>query len=213
APVLDDLRSFAENLRAANLLENLPLEKASAVSTVREPHRLTIYITEECNLRCKHCFVVEGKMPSPKLTGDEIKSLIAAHLEHHPQALIMFSGGEAMIREDCLELLEYTALKTDYVSLNTNGLLIDEEVAARLAALPVYVQVSLDGADPEVHDFLRGKGTFEKTWRAIERLCEAGMANRVRTATTLTRCSLPQVRELVAKVEALGIYEMRFVIL
>lgn len=213
AAVLGDVKRFVASLHEANLLENRPLEAAPAIPTKREPHRLTIYITEECNLRCKHCFVVEGRMPAPKLTGEEIRRLIDAHLDNHPQAVIMFSGGEALVREDCLELMRHAAARTDYVNLNTNGMLIDEKVSATLAELKVWIQVSLDGADPEMHNFLRGKGSFERTWNAIELLCRAGMARRLRTATTLTRCSVAHVRAVIERVDALGLYEMRFLAL
>ncbi len=213
APVLGDAMAFVRQLYDANLLANLPLAETEKIPTRREPQRLTIYLTEECNLRCKHCFVVEGKMPKPTITADDVRRMIDEHLELNPEALIAFTGGEAMLRDDCIELMQYAASKTPYVSLNTNGLLIDEAKARALVAMCAAIQVSLDGADPEVHDFLRGKGSFKKTMHAIELLCAAGGARTLRTSTTLTRCALSQVKELIARFEAMNVYELRFLIL
>jgi len=214
AAALADVADFVARLYDANLLRNRPLENEAGPKRVREPHRLTIYITEECNLRCRHCFVVEGRMPKPKLSTDDVRALIDEHAAMHADSLIAFTGGEAMLRDDCIELMQYAHARTGKVSLNTNGLLIEDAAKAKaLVDVRASVQVSLDGADPEVHDAIRGKGTYAKTWRAVELLCEAGGARRLRLATTLTRCALPQVKDLVARAEALDLYEIRFLVL
>lgn len=211
---LADTTAFVEQLHDANMLRNRPLENEVGPKLVREPHRLTIYITEECNLRCRHCFVVEGRMPKPKLSTEDVRALIDEHAALHPGALIAFTGGEAMLRDDCLELMAHAHARTGKVTLNTNGLLVTDAASAKaLVDTRAGIQVSLDGADPEVHDFIRGKGTYAKTWRAIELMCEAGGARRLRTSTTLTRCALKQVKELVARAESLDLYEIRFLTL
>ncbi len=209
----DTLR-FAEQLRDANLLRNASIADEPEPHRVREPHRLTIYVTEECNLRCKHCFVVEGRMPAPKLTADDIRAMIDEHAERHPGALIAFTGGEPMLCPDLIDLMHHAHLRTGRVTMNTNGLLIETPAQAKaLAETMAGIQISLDGADPEVHDFVRGKGTWQRTWKSIGLLCDAGAARRTRTSTTLTRCVPAQVRHLIARAEALDLYEVRFLIL
>ncbi len=209
-----DLLEFARKLYSANLLRNKPLVNESLPQRAREPHRLTIYVTEECNLRCRHCFVVEGRMPSPKLSASDVRALIDSHSERYPGALIAFTGGEPMLRDDLLELMHHAHGATGKVTMNTNGLLIETLDQARAVAETMAgIQISLDGADAEVHDFLRGKGTWRRTWRSIELLCEAGGARRTRTSTTLTRCALQQIKDLIARAEELDLYEVRFLIL
>lgn len=208
-----DLLAFVRQLHEANLLANLPAPAPPKAEVEKEVPRLTLYITEECNLRCRHCFVVEGKMPAPAIEADEVRSLIEDHLARYPGALITFSGGEALLRRDCLELLRFSRERTPHVILNTNGLLIDSEMARELSGLDIHIQISLDGADPEVHDAIRGKGTFDRTWKTLELLCAAGMARRIRMATALTRCAVSQVKKLVDAFEALGVYETRFLAL
>lgn len=152
-------------------------------------------------------------MPSDKLTTEDIKDLIAQHCERYENPTVSFTGGETFLRRDCMEVLEFASKQSKFVNVNTNGLLIDREMAQKLAALDVWVQVSLDGADPEVHDFIRGKGTFDRAWQTVEWLCEFGGAQKVLIATTLTRSVLPQVIELIERADALNLRNLRFLTL
>lgn len=210
ATILVDIQSFVEELYRCNLLENAPLS-IQPEPVPSKPPSMTIYITEECNLRCKHCAIVEGKMPPTTLTSDEIRRLIDEHTTNYDNPTISFLGGEPLLRDDCLDLLDYAATKTTKTTISTNGHLVSVEIAERLATSGAQVQVSLDGADPEVHDFIRGKGSFEKAWGAIERICKAGGAQRLVIANVLTRSMLPHVKALVEKVDRIGpINTLRF---
>ncbi len=208
--VLADIRSFLARLYECNLLENAPLAEAPATPDVKRPPSLTIYVTEQCNLRCKHCSIVEGKMPETLLTADDIRRMIDEHTAAFDNPTVAFLGGEPLMRPDCIDLLAYACARTTTVNMSTNGLYVDEDIARRLAALPVNMQVSLDGADPEVHDYIRGKGTYAKAWAAIERLAAAGDPRRLTIATTLTRAVFPQVRGLIERCDRLAIGKIRF---
>jgi radical SAM protein with 4Fe4S-binding SPASM domain len=212
-PVLDDLRAFTAQLHETNLLANLPLPDAGRpVNPPRIPD-ITLYLTEECNLRCKHCAVVEGRMPQTTLTADDCRALIDAHLALHPGATVSFTGGEILLHPDALDIIDHACASTPHVNVNTNGLLVNDAVADRLARSGAWIQVSLDGASPEMHDFIRGKGTFAKAWAAIERLCARGANQRILVATTLTRCVLGDVRDLIARVDAMRLRELRLLTL
>ena len=208
---LEDLRRFTSQLYNCNLLLNAPLPKEK-ITKAPEPRipSLTIYPTEQCNLRCKHCAIVEGKMPQTTLSTENICALIEEHTATYDNPTVAFLGGEPLLCPDILEMLEFATKRTRSVTICTNGLLVDDAMAKALGALPTTVQVSLDGADPEVHDFIRGKGTFAKAWSAVERLCQNGAAERLVIATTLTKCALVQVRDMIAKADALGIQTIRF---
>lgn len=210
ALIRQDALRFAAQLQEANLLESHPQPPAAREKKSEKPPSLTIYVTEQCNLRCKHCAIVEGRMPETTLQLSEILQLIESHTQCYENPTISFLGGEPTLRPDLMEMLEFACSRTARVTMSTNGLLIDEELAGKLAALPLELQVSLDGADPEVHDFIRGKDTFERTWRAIELLAQAGMGPQMTIGTTLTRCAISQVRELISKAEELGIGTVRF---
>ncbi len=206
-----DIISLFRSLYFCNLIENLPLEEEEAEKHTPRPPSMTIYVTEQCNLRCKHCAIVEGKMPETLLTNDDIKDLIDQHTTNYHKPTVSFLGGEPLMRKDTIELIEYACTKTDTVNISTNGYYVTEDLAARLAKCkPLNLQVSLDGADPEVHDFIRGKGAYQKTWTAIERLVHAEMASQLIIGTVLTKCVFHQVKQLIARCTEMEIGQIRF---
>ena len=70
-----------------------------------------------------------------------------------------------MLRNDCLDILEY-ALSCDLlVSPGTNATLINDNSALQLADLPVKIQISLDGETEGVHDYIRGEGSYRAAVR------------------------------------------------
>jgi radical SAM protein with 4Fe4S-binding SPASM domain len=170
--------------------------------------RLHLYLTEDCNLACRHCGVVDGSRPGGELNSRAVRRLIDQAVATGVDG-IAFSGGEPLLRADCLDLLGYAARRVKTL-LSTNGTLLDEASAAALVALGVVVQVSLDGATAAVHDALRGSGAFERAWRGIEHLQRAGIGERLALNVTLLRPNLPQVAEIVALAARRGVAGVRF---
>jgi len=127
-----------------------------------KPSRIYIDVTNACNLRCRHCCTSSGCRYEDELGKEEIISLI-----HQAKKMgitnLVFSGGEPLIRKDFFSILEYARNSGMEVTILTNGLLIDYKKAKTLIDLSVRVKISLDGACAETHDYLRGKGTFERT--------------------------------------------------
>ena len=82
------------------------------------------------------------------------------------------SGGEALLNPECIRILKYISFKgKGKISLVTNGTTITPEIADELSDIQrLSVQVSLDGATADVHEDIRGKGTFERAIRGIQLL-------------------------------------------
>jgi radical SAM protein with 4Fe4S-binding SPASM domain len=205
-----DARAFLLQLYECNLLENLPRPRVEKPAPKPKPPSLTIYVTEQCNLRCKHCAIVEGKMPDPLITEEDIRRLVDEHTTNYSNPTVNFLGGEPFMHPAIMDLLAYARERSDQVNVSTNGFYVNEEKARRLVELGILVQVSLDGADPEVHDFIRGRNAFEKALRAIDMICDAGGGPRLTIASSLTRCMLQQVKELIARCDRRGIGKIRF---
>jgi len=127
----------------------------------------TIEVTKKCNLHCQHCAPTSGEGFSNELTLQEIKKVID-DLKKLGVLTIIFTGGEPFLRQDFLEILEYTHKKDLGISILTNGLLITPAILNRLSKLNIQlIRVSLDGPE-EVHDAIRGvKGCWRKTVRNI----------------------------------------------
>ena len=131
--------------------------------------------TKTCNLRCRHCYMdSDGKKYKDELTTDEAKQFIDDLAEFNVPVLL-FSGGEPLLRQDFFALAEYAAQKGVRPTLSTNGTLITREVARRIKDIGVgYVGISLDGL-AEVNDKFRGvAGAYEKAMHGIENCVAAG---------------------------------------
>jgi mycofactocin radical SAM maturase len=108
---------------------------------------------------------------------------------------VNIGGGEPFIRDDFLDILEYAHQKRVVTCVSTNGMLIDEALAKKLADLSMlYLQVSLDGATAEVNDAIRGQGTYKKILDAAAVFARHGVTFSFNTV--LTRLNYPQLEDL-----------------
>lgn len=129
------------------------------------------FLTYKCNLKCIHCIANSSyEINEMDLSIDEIRSIIIK-LSKLPIANIILSGGEPLLHKDIKKiLLEINNMKIPYV-IETNGLLIDEEIInilcqAQYKELPKLV-VSIDGSKPEYHDKIRGRGNYDNLMKKI----------------------------------------------
>ncbi|NLO20940.1 MAG: putative heme d1 biosynthesis radical SAM protein NirJ1 [Syntrophomonadaceae bacterium] len=131
--------------------------------------------TRTCNLRCIHCYMdSEAQKYSGELSTKEAKEMID-DLADFKVPVLLFSGGEPLIRPDILELAEYAGSKGIRPTLSTNGTLITREVAQSIKDIGVgYVGISLDGLR-EVNDKFRGKvGAFQAAMEGIQNCVAVG---------------------------------------
>ncbi len=132
--------------------------------------------TRKCNLKCVHCYSQsEDRDYSGELTFEEGKALID-DLAEFGAPVILFSGGEPLIRKDILELIRYAVSKGRRAVVSTNGTLISAKIAEDLKEIGLsYVGISLDGLE-KVHDSFRGvSGTFGRAMNAIRNCMEVGL--------------------------------------
>lgn len=164
-------------------------------------------LTSKCNLRCKHCVVSAGEEGTEELSFDECCTLIDQFADFGVGQLIL-SGGEPMVRKDFFEIAEYAAGKNIMIQVATNGTLIDETAAQRLATIGACAQVSLDSSEPVVHDeFRQHPGSWQKTKEGIELLVKAGVP--VTLAATVTTMNIDNIPELYELGKSLGVQTFR----
>lgn len=180
-------------------------------SKVIAPDRLEelwLYNTLSCNLRCKHCLVSAGKELEGELTTEEIKQLVDEAIELGTKRFYI-TGGEPFIKEGIFELIRYITIERDReLIILTNATLLDAQKTATLAKLKnpkLLIQVSLEGPDAEIHDKLRGRGSFDKTVEGIRNLVKAGIVPVVSTA--INRYNENHIKETSQFLSTLGIKE------
>lgn len=131
--------------------------------------------TRTCNLKCKHCYAnSDSKTYKEELSTEEAKKFIN-NLREFKVPVILFSGGEPLLRKDLFELIKYAKECDIRSTISTNGTLIDKKTAAKLKECGVgYVGISLDGMR-ERHDEFRGlKGAFVSALNGIRNCKEVG---------------------------------------
>jgi mycofactocin radical SAM maturase len=134
------------------------------------PVNLTWEITHKCNLSCIHCLSGSKTELPDELNLDECKSIVD-QLAALRVFEINFGGGEPLLKDYFLPLVEYIHARGIVTCISTNGTLLNKETVDFLATDSlVHIQVSLDGATPEVNDKIRGSGTFPRILKGIELL-------------------------------------------
>ena len=158
-------------------------------------------VTRRCNLKCVHCYSSSQNIKySGELTTKEGKVLIS-DLAAFGCPVILFSGGEPLIREDLPELVQFAVNNGIRAVISTNGTLITEEKARIFAGIGLsYMGVSLDGTG-EIHDRFRGvKGAFDAAVRGIRNCQDAGIKVGVRfTITVENSAEIPAIFDFIEK--------------
>ena len=133
-------------------------------------------VGRKCNLRCVHCYSQSKNIEyDGELTTDEGKALID-DLAAFGSPVLLFSGGEPLMRPDIFELIAYARAAGMRAVLSTNGTLISKETASTLKEMDLsYVGISLDGLQ-ETHDKFRGqKGAFDQAMEGLRNCKKTGI--------------------------------------
>lgn len=159
-------------------------------------------ITRACNLGCPHCRASAEEVRSPlELKTDEAKRFIK-EAASFSKPLLVFSGGEPLLRNDIYELIRYASNTGLNVAVATNATLINREVAENLKRNGISLaSVSIYGPSAESHNrFCGEEGVFEKTLEGIENLRMASIPFQINT--TITKKNLSEL-------EAMGYFALK----
>ena len=157
--------------------------------------------TRRCNLSCVHCYSrSENKLYPNELTTDEAKAFVKGIADFGVKVLL-FSGGEPLLRHDLLELARLASDSGLRPVLSTNGTLITMEKAKQLKDAGFsYVGVSLDGIG-EINNKFRGNPqAFELAVAGIKNCLQAGVKTGLRfTVTKYNSKCLPEIFDFIEK--------------
>jgi len=164
-------------------------------------------ITSRCNLSCTHCYLRSGpgRLREDELTTDEATALID-DLAGAGVPLLLFSGGEPLVREDFWTLAAHARRRGLPAVLSTNGTLITPAIARRLRKAGIgYAGISLDGATAATHDAFRGvPGSFDRSVQALKNCIDAGLRCGVRF--TVTKRNHTELGDLIALARSIGVH-------
>ncbi|MEN6350491.1 MAG: radical SAM protein [Syntrophomonas sp.] len=158
-------------------------------------------MTNRCNLKCKHCYIdAEDRSYQGELSTEEAKNLID-DLAEMKAPVLLFSGGEPLIRKDIFELGKLAAEKGLRPVISSNGTLIDDETAKKIKAAGFqYVGISIDGA-PATHDEFRNRqGAFAEALKGIRACMNNGVKTGIRfTLNKYNQADLPEIFDIIER--------------
>ncbi|MFA6250042.1 MAG: radical SAM protein [Candidatus Shapirobacteria bacterium] len=168
---------------------------------------LAIYLTDKCNLHCKHCFLKASPRKAHGLDWNKVKTILKYYRRQNYQ-IVEFTGGEA-----CLSpLLQKSVnlankLNYPYIGINSNG--ITTKVIDSFNPTNIYkITYSLDGASPKTHDFIRGKGTYAKTMSTIKKSISRGF--RTEIIFTVNKVNQSEIKKVILLLDKIGVAKLSF---
>jgi Fe-coproporphyrin III synthase len=166
-------------------------------------------VTRRCNLKCVHCYAHAKNIAfDNELSLSEGKMLID-DLSEFGVPVMLFSGGEPLVRKDLPELADYAVKKGMRAVISTNGTLITPQIAQTLKDIGLsYVGISLDGME-EINDRFRGvKGAFRSALKGIENCKNAGI--KVGLRFTINKSNVGQIPDIFNLLEEMDIPRVCF---
>ncbi len=156
--------------------------------------------TRTCNLKCIHCYMEsENKKYEGELDTKEAKQFIDDLAEFNVPVLL-FSGGEPLVRKDFFELAQYTVDKGMRATISTNGTLIDKDTAKTIKKIGVgYVGISLDGMAENNDKFRQKEGAFDDALKGIRNCLE--IDQRVGLRFTINRHNYKDLNNVLDLIE------------
>lgn len=172
------------------------------------PFQVSWDITHNCNLRCKHCFFTKEQLSDKTcLSKDEAISFvnnIASDKVFH----LSIAGGEPLLYPHIVDVVSEATDAGMLVAMSTNAILLTESLAKNLRAAGLSsLQISLDGASEAVNDFVRGRGSFEKTIQGIEIARKNGF--KILIAFVLLKHNHHELEDLFKLAITLGAYGVK----
>ncbi len=136
--------------------------------------RLHIYLTNECNMRCPHCYMSAGEKLTGELSFEEIRYILDQFAATGGRE-ITFSGGEISMRKDLFDIVQYSNSLGIKNKLLTNGILWSPKTISSFAPLVSKIQVSIDGFDEIANSKIRGRNNFSIAMKTVDLFLKAGV--------------------------------------
>ena len=199
-PVSDLIELARSEASGAKLRTLAPMRFGGTASC---PPVVVWNVCMHCNMTCPHCYAAAVSEPSPTDLGTEEGLRLLDEMADCGVKVVIFSGGEPLLRADLFELLRHASEVGLSPQLSTNGVRIDQRIARQLKEVGVaYVGVSVDGLRA-FNDSYRGlAGGYDAALEGLRQARDAGMRTGLRM--TLTRRNADQLEAMLGLAGEVG---------
>lgn len=188
------------------------LSTTQTTSQTYRAYSVSWNLTQRCNLHCAHCYIsaFASADTGGELSTEECRRVMDEIAQVNPEALLILTGGEPLLRKDIFDLASYASDKGFTVVLGTNGVLLREAEARRMRQSGIQgASISLDSVDPQRHDtFRRLPGSWESAVRATRILNAEGLDFSIHTS--ITDWNVDEMPAMIDLARALGARVLNF---
>lgn len=154
---------------------------------MRAPHRMDLMISSmekdgkwHCNQKCIHCYAGKQEYATTQELSTKQWRKVIDICKKNCIAQLTFTGGEPTLRDDLVELINYS--RWFVTRLNTNGVLLTEDLCKKLYEASLdSVQVTLYSNNKEIHNKLVGSDNFDLTVQGIKNAISSGLNVSINT--------------------------------
>lgn len=206
--IREDVKKFIkkqiddENIKEFTVAQKLTVDKRGYENIIL-PYQLAFEVTNDCQLRCKHCYNEAGMKRKGELKSEEIIDIMR-QFKYLGGTSVLLTGGEVFLKNGIENILKYACSNFFRIVILSNGYSISEEIFQILEKNKekIAIQISIDGMK-ENHDYIRGvSGAFEKTIGNVKRLISNEIA--VSIGFTLNDINEQDLKSVVEYSKELG---------
>jgi radical SAM protein with 4Fe4S-binding SPASM domain len=168
------------------------------------PYRMDLALTYRCNNDCAHCYNARER-DFPEMTTAEwvevLDKLWDLGVPH-----VVFTGGEATLRNDLPDLISHAESNGQITGLNTNARrLSDENYVSQLAEAGLdHVQITVESCQADVHDeMMQARGAFRQTIQGLKNALQSPLY--VMTNTTMLRTNVHTIPDTLDFLADIGV--------
>jgi radical SAM protein with 4Fe4S-binding SPASM domain len=179
-----------------------------------KPRIISWNVTLRCPLNCAHCYINAGERDTPGVLSTSEAYGVIDQIYETGRPVVILSGGEPLMREDIFDIARYGTARGLRMAMGTSGFLFSPDTAPDLCEAGIKkVAISIDSANPQVHDTFRGRrGSWDRAVQALRWCRKAGMD--VQINMTVRDCDVSRVDDVVTLGTSLGVrdYQIFFIV-
>jgi len=175
------LERFEEETVVETVLQIEAKQFGDGICKFDQGLNLFIYLTNRCNLKCRHCYMYSGDKLTDELPVEEWIRVLKEFKDIGGEG-VTFSGGEVALYEGFIEIIKACNKLGLLVTVLTNGTLWDKKTIAEIAELVDEIQISLDGYNDDSYSSVRGARLYNSVIATIEQFAQTNI--RVSVAVT-----------------------------
>lgn len=171
------------------------------------PEFINWNFTYACNLNCKHCYSRADRYPRELGPLEYLR--VAEQIVRANTFSVALGGGEPLVRKDVFDIVSFLSEAGVHTLVTTNGWYVDDEVCGRLRSSGLAtLYVSLDSVKPEIHDSIRGNGSYERALSCLRRALKQDL--KVMLSTVLSQQNYLEIPSFVDLATTYGLSGIEF---